>query len=572
MIGPIARAILKNFIRSRSALFVLFVLPLLLISGIFLSFNPNGMRPLPAGLIAQNGLTVKDIDSSLSFLRFSEYWDVPSCLRDLKLHRVYACAKVYKTDKIIVQLYYDNTQDPVIWEVVQKAQMAVRDLANQQRTQTADNLVNSLGPVGSSLKNMSNATSRTIGEVVSFHQQLDTAQVQLAQGSAQLNSDLVGMDQDIASARTSLSSARTARDQSVSDAQSAVSGLSSLVFAIQSSATNNATRAQAGLAVSDINQLSTAVNQLSTASDTYLNDANAKLDSYASKSADGHRAVGQMRSYSSKLRIVSTQVSKMTTDLHQSKQQLDELSASVDAFRGLDRTSLIDPVVLEGAPVYVPHAADKANVTAAEIVHGFNLLSYQTLFPNLLMLVVLFFTVLVSSFMTLSHLNAPAHVRIRIVPRSSVSDFFAIWISSMVIALSSVLAVYVLGLLVFQIGITASSVSFFLVVLAIALSMSLLGILVVYAVRTESMSLILSMFAVVGLLFGSGFILPIERMSDWAFSLAHLNPVWIGMDSFDRVIFYGAPVSSLGAQFVVLAGWFVLLGALVFVVKRWRRL
>jgi len=72
------------------------------------------------------------------------------------------------------------------------------------------------------------------------------------------------------------------------------------------------------------------------------------------------------------------------------------------------------------------------------------------------------------------------------------------------------------------------------------------------------------------LIFLSGFLLPIERMSPFAAFFARTLSSNIALQAFNKVVFYNQGFGSMVTEFIALVTWFVNLAVLVVFVKKVR--
>jgi len=91
-----------------------------------------------------------------------------------------------------------------------------------------------------------------------------------------------------------------------------------------------------------------------------------------------------------------------------------------------------------------------------------------------------------------------------------------------------------------------------------------------YLIKKKSLTLIVSVFLLIFLLFFSGFILPIERMGRIPAKIALNFPGNIASDALNKSVFYDQPLSSLNSAILILGLILILILMVVLVIKYFR--
>jgi ABC-type multidrug transport system permease subunit len=115
-----------------------------------------------------------------------------------------------------------------------------------------------------------------------------------------------------------------------------------------------------------------------------------------------------------------------------------------------------------------------------------------------------------------------------------------------------------LGDLVFQLPLFAHFFAVCLIILLLSSIFILFGIALSYLVKRESVALLITTFILVFLIFISGFVLPIERMSAGAYTLATYSPGRTALSMFSKVVFYDQTLGMLGTELSIMGLWLTL--------------
>ena len=83
----------------------------------------------------------------------------------------------------------------------------------------------------------------------------------------------------------------------------------------------------------------------------------------------------------------------------------------------------------------------------------------------------------------------------------------------------------------------------------------LMGILLSYLIRNESITLLITTFVLIFFLYFSGFLQPIERMSYLSSIFATYTPINMALFAFNKVIFYQQGFFNIIFEMFVLFQW-----------------
>ncbi len=565
---------LKGFIRKPRNIFLLVLAPLLLIGIIFLAFNPNGLRKVDLGFVVAQGTPIDELQLQTavgSFARVSEYESLDACLDSLRRTREYVCLYLSGVGPFKLDVYYDNTREPVIWEVIERIKQAVQYVQDQQSRAIASDFLSDFKAALSRLDSY-DQTLQEADEVLSEGvESVDESSAELQQARSELVVTLTAMDQDIYSAKRDILTARSTKDNYVADAQNALYAVSSPLAYL--SALNGSTP-YASQAMSAQSTALQRVQSLDIQIESKLDSIENQLSSYEQKSEDGRVAVQDIEGGLTSLSQARNTLVLYRTTIGQTRAELDSVQASFAGMQQLDADTLINPVVIYNTPAYVPRAAAKYNSTtvdADKAAQGLSLISLQTIFPMILLLITLFLSLLLGIFVALGEVNARTSIRLRLIQGMFFAEFFATLISALVIVSVPVIVVLLIGEFLFQLGMLGVLTPVLLLLLLVTIFFVLSGICLAYLIRRESIALMVSTFVLVLLIFLSGFLLPIERMSPLFALIAYLNPGSIAVSVFKQVVFYELPMSAVSFSYYFLIAEIAALLGVTLLIKKIRR-
>jgi hypothetical protein len=126
----------KEFLRNYKSVFILLGTPLLIILIIFLSISQSQLTKIPIGYTSDIAITTDLRNFLESSFVLSEYASLPSCTQSMNKYKNYACIDIVEQNQLTVTIVYDNTRDPVSWEILQLLKFAIDAYRQQQSVES----------------------------------------------------------------------------------------------------------------------------------------------------------------------------------------------------------------------------------------------------------------------------------------------------------------------------------------------------------------------------------------------------------------------------------------------------
>ncbi|NTV24554.1 MAG: ABC transporter permease, partial [Nanoarchaeota archaeon] len=249
----------------------------------------------------------------------------------------------------------------------------------------------------------------------------------------------------------------------------------------------------------------------------------------------------------SELSATKNELSAYKAKVQQTQSDLGLLRDNISGIEKLTPESISTPIRVYNKPTYVPKDAFGIG----------NFSQLQTIFPRMYLLVVMFLSLLISSFITLDTINSSSNLRISILSGMFFHQYLATYFSSLIIVSLPIFIVLGLGQILFDLHIIANF--FWIAMLSFLLSsvFILIGMFLSYLIRKESTTLVITTFTLLALIFISGFIFPIERMSLLVRIFSFLSPGRIAMEAFSKLVFYSQV--DIAMHIIMLLCWGVIL-------------
>src|SRR3989338_6238431 len=189
-------------------------------------------------------------------------------------------------------------------------------------------------------------------------------------------------------------------------------------------------------------------------------------------------------------------------------------------------------------------------------------------FPILLVIVLLFSGLLVSSTAVMEEKSSKAFFRNFITPTSNALFVVGNFISNLLIVIMQILVIF-LAMYIFSRASIPPGILVNLVIITIltASIFILIGMLIGYIFKSGETSNLAVITIASIMLFFSNTILPLETLHPTVMSVAGFNPFILGSESLKEILLFNAPLSAISNQFYILLGYFVVLFILVLSVR-----
>lgn len=565
---PIIRATLKTFIRNKTSILLLVVAPLLLITVIFTSFNPDGLQKIPIGVIDNShSLSVIEVqDTYFSYLQMNEFANLPDCLEQLELHNIYLCLDVNESETIFLNMHYDNTREPVIWEVLERIKGTVQVMQRAQTKESIIGLLDSFSTITHRIDAYRDEIKRIQGELQTYRTGIEQSRGQLSSAQTDLSNQLTSMESDLFALEARKREIDRTKNRFMSDAYNAIDRLNRI-------AADNLENPQ--VIYSQTFEVRSSISNFERQYDSDSRQIDQSIATYRAGISQGRQFAREIDDGISQLETIRRSMYEYDVRLSQINQDIADIQTDLDIIQDANVEFIISPLVLSAEPVYIPDVdlsylddyTEEERIE--ELERGFNLISLQTIFPTVLFLIAVFLSLLIGSFVCLSNINSPAHTRIKLIKRIILADFIATYTSALIIVLIPLLLVLATGQYLFRLDIFVNIYPILFIIIATASIFILIGMILAYLIKKESITLLLATFLLVLFIFLSGIILPLERMSNFAYLLSLNFPIYLGLSSFNQLVFYGTQVSHYYIETILM--WQAILIAITIFIKYIRK-
>jgi len=577
---PLVQACLKEFMRNKSSIFLLIIFPLLLISVIFLSFNTEGMQIIPVGVIYPEDFPAEEFNSGFSsFMKMTEFNNLDECLNEVKEYKQYLCVVITLKENIVLDIYFDNTREYIIWEVLGRIKDSVDYIQKEKSKQIASDFLSKFDRNMNKLSNFKSALNNVNSNIDVYIYRVDDSIQDLQGAKSELQTTIYQMDRDISEAKSTRYSLESDKNSLYNNIDYRLNYAENNLNSI-----NNITG-------TNYYYVSSAQNQIDSARDTldnYDDQADDKFDqfderigNYEEASENGKNRITDINNAINELRQTKSDLYDYKNRILRTEDELETVETEFQDIQGLSPDLLVNPVIVQNNQIYIPEVSEKyfnqnkneedqntEESNLKSIIKGVNLISLQTLFPTVLFLITLFVSLLVSTFICLREINSTANKRMKLIKGIFLPSFVSVYLSSLIIMIIPIISILSLGHFLFQLPIFDHGLFIFISMFLISSIFIFIGMGLAYLIKKESITLLVASFILVFLLFFSGFLLPVERMSYFAALFANNFAGNIMLEAFNKVIFHSRELWVVYSDFNHMFIWFVILGGIALLIKK----
>lgn len=566
---PLIKSHLKGFLRNWKSVLLLLGVPLILVFLIVASFNTQGTAPVPFGIVEQEALDLFQYeDSYLSFLDMKPHPNLDSCLAAVYQYEEYGCIEVrMQNAKTVITVHYDNTKEPIIWEILQRIETSVEILQQQQSEVALNSLLSETASTQESVQYFEEGIISTGNKLDEYSLELIQLNRDVISAQQDLQENLDQMEQDLDEIQEEINQIDEDRQESYSESMQFVQDARQVETALPPG------QARSNFSVF-ITQINNEINSYNLQTYASVQDSRRKVANYRRAHAQGEQYVDDLDDLSDQLEVTQRDIQNQKQQLATYQQELHGVSAQLSSLGNTNTDRLLKSVMLTSQAIFIPEfdvPEDIQDISIEEVNQAQSLMSLQTLYPTILFLVLLFLSLLIATFLCLQEINSAASSRIRLIPNMFGREFFSTYVSSLIIAFIPVFCVLIAGEYLFALDILSSIITISLITLLISSCFIFLGMSIAYVLRKESITLLLSTFLLVFFMFFSGFLYPIERMNPFFGAVANALPPKIGLSAFNQAVFYNQSLLQVSDQIWGLVIWLILLGCVAMCMKFIRR-
>lgn len=541
---------LKIIFRNKITFFSLILGPLLIIAIAGMAFNNTLSYEINVGVYSQEytDVTIKFIDDLDSTFNVLEFIDNKSCVDSIISKGFHACIILPENMSVDgnvneIELYFDNSRVNIA--------SAIKDRVSD-----------SLGRTGAS-----------ISEDVTYNliQSINFAEVELNKNIKelqQMKNEAESLESKSSSSRTTLLSSQLnfPKDNiKLGTIQTEFNRLSGSVNDIQDHSKSIVKEVKDSM--NDIKDLNLGNSNLSKIVDDVISEAN-KFDSDIKKTNISSRIstlTSLMSTLSTELNKIESNLDSARTNTETVSKNLQEIISSLNSLS--NKISTIESSSKNMIDNFLRNQIRDARtivnpviINEVEIVTGSKL---NYLYPNLLILVLMFVTIISSATQIIGEKLNKAKQRMDMTPNPFLTNYIATFFTIFVISIIQILLILTMTHFLFGIDVITSLPLIFLILLISSIFFTLLGIVIGSLFNTEHTVMLASITVSSFFLILSDLILPIESMPAKLMEIIEFTPFIVSTSLIRKVMFFEIPFSEIATSFNLLIVMCVILLAIL---------
>jgi ABC-2 type transport system permease protein len=576
IMGMMAKNI-KLLLRSRSSALIIILGPLLIILLVGVAFNTTGQGSINVGVYSDrySGVSNSFVDA-LKDQKFNivKYNSKNLCVEAIKQGTMHACV-IFPADLEIrndrqseIELQIDYTkvnlayaiQDAISSKVEVKSTQISKDLTQViiNKLQETQNEMTASTPFMVSLSTDNSAVNESSGKIETTLKNLNLDFNVPDYGSGDLDSAVGDIGNVISglqnSSQASIKATITSIDQVKSslsglksgnissDKKQAIDGIIASLGTLQAtlSSTSSLMSSNFSSAQQSASGLQQKINGLVGSVNANLADVRAKFDNAKKANVD----VG------SQISLLQKTLSENAATISKIQSSRQKIVGNIQSTEVTNVNTIVNPIKITRSNV----VSEKTNL--------------NLLLPSLIIMVIMFISILISSTIIVTEKTSQAHFRNFMSPTSDIMFMIGNFISSFFILILQSIIIIAISSIFFGVSIASSFFGIFFITLLAIFLFIIVGMLIGFIFNSEETATLAAISISSIMLFLSGVFIPLESMPPTVQSLVSFNPFVIFGDMLRKtMIFNTGLLESLSGIWTIIAMAVILMFANYFVQK-----
>lgn len=243
------------------------------------------------------------------------------------------------------------------------------------------------------------------------------------------------------------------------------------------------------------------------------------------------------------------------------------LDESLNALNSIEST--FDDINSEIGSIQVTSAEDIVNpikTTIKPVTQEKTQLNY--LFPSLMVLVIMFISILLSTTIIMMEKHSPAHFRNFITPIGDLTFIFGTYLTSIILVIAQLVIILIVSSIFFKTQIISNLLVISGLLFIITSLFTFLGIIIGYIFDSEETATLAAVSAGTIFMLLSSIILPLETMPDYVGQLAEYNPFVISTEMLRKAILFAPPLETFSHGVTLLLSYIAVLFLLTWLMQK----
>jgi ABC-type multidrug transport system permease subunit len=559
---------LRLLIRSKSSALIVILGPLILIFLVGIAFDNTQAYQVTIGVYSPsyNELSNSFIESlRQKQFRIEEFKNEDACVEAIKEGNVHTCMifpeglQIAKEGYNQITFYIDYSRINLVWSILDTVSGQVQNRSNQLSLNLTNTVLSALVQVREKAIDtkpilIDSTTKNTETKIAVYDISKNLAALDLAMNPADFKTNQIKtLSQDVQNqVKDLLTNSRThftSLNTSLNDAITLV-------------------RDSDNITVEDKDDITVKLYAASN-STKRLNDLIAGQDSSVTDKSD---EIGTV------VTELQTKISQVKTKLDKASSFRDQATKNITSVNSLLTDALNNLVVIQKNMNFIESTVDSIEVKDAghiiapittqikPVINQKTHLNY--LFPSLIILVVMFICILLSSVLVIMEKNSKAYFRNFLTPTPDVLFVVATYLTTMILLAVQLIIILGTTALFFKTQIFSHIWISVVVLFLIGTTFSLIGMWIGYLFNSEETATLASILIGTLFLLISNLVLPMESMPDYIRTVARFNPYVLAEDLLRKIMLLGANIQSVNINLYLLLGYSVVIFFIIYLMQK----
>lgn len=534
----------KNFkllLRSRTSALIVILGPLLIILLAGIAFNTSKSYSLNIGTYApSNNALIESFIERLTDKQFAvrQFETENSCIDAIKKGTIHTCI-VFPKDLDFenpsieneIDFHVDYSKINLVWIILDIVSSKISSRSRELSVNLTTVILDKLDRTKQELQNDLIVIDALAAENKNVNDKVSEVKASLSSMQLSFNKNDLKVDEIAAKTAELANKANLLANyslQSIATTQELVDDVDNAAGMMDANATGK------GILVSSANDAQTAITGLSSSIDdisklvlSYDSDLNS-LISVMQASSDNlqarlDKAVSLKSSASGKLDAIKAILDKASSELSAVKNSVRNIIANIESTKVKDAQSIVSPVKTKISPV-TPETSN---------------LNY--VFPSLIVLVIMFISILLSSTLVMMEKMSRAYFRNFVTPTRDTTFIFSAYLTNMLILILQLVIILAISTIFLREIVLLGLLKSLPLLLLITTIFTFIGICIGYLFNSEETSTLASISVGAMMIFLSNLILPLESMPDYVRQIAAYNPFVISEIVLRKLMVFNSP-------------------------------
>ncbi|MEM4637581.1 MAG: ABC transporter permease [Candidatus Woesearchaeota archaeon] len=550
---------IKLLLRSRTSIFITIFGPLIIMLLVGIAFSNPPSSKLNIGYYAKEktNLTTSFVEALSGNQGFivNEYQSEESCVNLIQQGKLHICI-LFPED---FEITNNNTNEVIFYVDKSRANFvyAVLDTVNEKISLTSSKLSTQLTNEIISVIIFSQRTNNeAITKIVSLKSKLSELDSKISEIKSKLNNiDLTKEDIDTTEFIDGLSTISRDVDSLRDKGKGVITEGYTLVEQLDSSGDCSGNCSSlVNSFESQLGSYSTSLNSTYNITKKHINDLNVNLESLEERINILNQKLSDAKTATTgsaeDMESIKQNVAALKQELDSVKSSLEKVNSQINAIKVTSAERIVNPVTTR-----VETITPKSN-------------NLNFIFPYLVILMILFISIMLSSTIIIIEKTSKAYFRNFITPTRDFTFIISVFLTTFIVVTVQLILVLVLAYYFLNASIIENIWFTLLLLLAAIMSFTFLGMIIGYLFNSQEAVTMAGISVGSVFLFLSNLVLPLETMSETIQQIAKYNPYVVASELLKKITLFNAGWASLREDFIILGIFVVSFFVLAIIIQK----